>query len=177
MSEWKEIEEFPNYQVSKSGEVKNVKTGRILKPATSANGYYIVSLSDKEKRKTALVHRLVATAFIPNPLNGNIVNHLNGNKKDNHVSNLEWADQLENMNHWYYSLQDKPYSHNNNLKELRLSRGMSQTRLSDLSGVGTPQINKIESGKINIENVILRNAVSLAKALGVKVEELIKQEE
>ena len=90
---------FPNYTVSSKGEVFNAR-GMRLKPDVSKNGYLRVSLSYGDaKHKRCLVHRLVAKAFIANPGNLPQVNHINGDKADNRVENLEWCTALQNLNH------------------------------------------------------------------------------
>ena len=71
---------------------------RILKPSKARNGYLIVILCNGKKKKGKLVHRLVAQVFIPNPNNYEQVDHLNGNKLDNNVNNLEWVTPKENTN-------------------------------------------------------------------------------
>ena len=88
------IEEFNNYSISNLGNVKNDKTGRILKTYTKPSGYKQVQLG----RKTIplYIHRLVAKAFIPNDDNKPQVNHKNGDKSDNRVENLEWVTASEN---------------------------------------------------------------------------------
>jgi hypothetical protein len=101
---WKTIiidgEEW-NYEVCNlDGKVRNTKTGRILKQRRNKKtGYCTVGLSKDGKGKIFYVHRLVATAFIPNPLNYTDVNHINEDKTDNSVENLEWLPHKENMNH------------------------------------------------------------------------------
>lgn len=88
------------YQISTKGEVKNIKTGRILKP--NSNGKYLfVELYKNGKRARFKVHILVATMFIPNPYNKPEVNHKDGNKLNNEKYNLEWCTQSENDKHAY----------------------------------------------------------------------------
>ena len=81
-----------------NGRVDNRK-GRELKPAYDRYGYKRVVFSHNGKRKTCLVHRLVAEAFIPNPKSKPTVNHKNDQKDDNRVENLEWATQREQKAH------------------------------------------------------------------------------
>lgn len=91
---------FDFYLVSNLGNIKNKKTNRILKQQKTQDGYSIVSLIDKDKKKRTLrVHRLVATVFIPNPNNLPQINHKNGDKSKNYVNNLEWCSSLENVRH------------------------------------------------------------------------------
>lgn len=102
---WKPITCTDNvkYEVSSEGKVRSLKTGRILKPCYNTKGYARVDLTsaniDKTKKTRKLVHRLVAQAFIPNPNNLPEVNHINEDKLDNAVENLEWLSRLDNMRH------------------------------------------------------------------------------
>lgn len=98
MNKWKSIEGYPNYIVSDTGEIRNINSIS-SHSIRDKKGYFVTDLYKDGKRKTARVHRLVAEAFIPNPENKSEVNHLNGNKKDNRVSNLEWTTKKENMSH------------------------------------------------------------------------------
>lgn len=92
--EWRKIKGKERYSISENGDVRSDKTGRILKPHKGTAGYYQIMLG----RKTAplYVHRLVAIAFILNPNNLPQVDHINGNKLDNSVSNLRWVSASEN---------------------------------------------------------------------------------
>ena len=116
MSEiWKDIEGYEGlYQVSNYGRVrsldryvkqnhntKQLKKGKIIKQQKGHKGYLILSLCKDKKRKTFKVHRLVAQAFIPNLENKPQVNHINGDKTDNRIENLEWATNGENGLHAY----------------------------------------------------------------------------
>lgn len=98
--EWKLIEGFDGiYSVSNYGEVRNNKTGRLMKPIKNEKGYLRVGLTTNGKLKCMRVHRLVAQAFIHNPDNKPEVNHIDFNKENNCVSNLEWVTGKENTKH------------------------------------------------------------------------------
>jgi hypothetical protein len=87
------------YSVGDNGEVFSHKSGRVMRPGKSRDGYMSVELFKNGKGWRALVHRLVASAFLPNYNNLPQVNHKNENKADNRVSNLEWCTARYNMNY------------------------------------------------------------------------------
>lgn len=87
------------YKVSDDGEVYGKRFKRPLKKHISPNGYYRVKLYKDSKPKMFQVHRIVATAFLENSQNKPQVNHKDGNKLNNKVSNLEWCTQSENLAH------------------------------------------------------------------------------
>lgn len=99
---WKNISNYEGlYQISSFGRVKSLKCGRqkILKLGSNPLGYSIIGLWKDKKQKFFPVHRIVATTFISNPKNKPEVNHIDGNKKNNNIDNLEWVTKSENMKH------------------------------------------------------------------------------
>ncbi len=101
--EWKNVKDYRGfYQVSDLGNVKSFVNGEKMVPKYNVSkGYHEVILCDPytKKRKRYMVHRLVAETFIPNPNNKPCVNHIDGNKKNNCVNNLEWCTYGENNIH------------------------------------------------------------------------------
>jgi hypothetical protein len=98
---WLPVAKYPLYEVSSLGKVRNAHARHVLKPAPNSKGYLCVLLyrGSKASRRSFLVHRLVAEAFLANPSTLPQVNHLNGQKKDNRASNLEWCTCVHNMHH------------------------------------------------------------------------------
>ncbi len=115
MEEWRTIVEFPTYEVSNTGKVRNAKTGRVLKPVTSA-GYPMCNLYKNRKAFTKKIHRLVMETFLPVEDKTLVVNHKDGNKTNNTLSNLEWVTSKTNTKHAFDSgLQLKGEKHGNAL--------------------------------------------------------------
>lgn len=101
---WKDIKGYEGlYKISNTGRVKSFHYNRekILQPLISVRGYYKYTLVKNKTKKQCFMHQLIATAFIPNPNNYPCVNHINGNKKDNRIDNLEWCTIKENNQHAY----------------------------------------------------------------------------
>ena len=98
MEVWKKIAGNPNYIVSNTGRVRRHTASRD-RSLRDRDGYPAVDLYQNGERKTVRVHRLVAETFIPNPDNKPEVNHIDGNKYNNDVSNLEWVTSRENCRH------------------------------------------------------------------------------
>ena len=140
MELWKDIPNFEGlYQANTNGEIRSInhirkngtskyeQQGKLLKFNLNPNGYLQVRLSKNGVAKTYRVNRLIALTFIKNPLNKETVNHINGNKLDNRVENLEWATEKEQAIHRHKVLKI-PYSdckkcHEANKKKIIRSDG------------------------------------------------------
>ncbi len=101
---WKIIEEFPDYEISDTGDVMRTvarpfHSCRLLTGWEHSTGCMCVSLHKEGKRRSMRIHILVAKAFIPNPLTLPTVNHKDGDKKNNDVCNLEWATSERQIIH------------------------------------------------------------------------------
>lgn len=100
MEIFKVIEEFPNYQVSNLGNIKNIKGElMVIGKRKSNSGYLQIRFYDNGKYYYRYIHRLVAIAFLENPNNYRTVNHKDGNKLNNDVNNLEWASDEMQQRH------------------------------------------------------------------------------
>ena len=95
METWKLIEGFGNYSVSDHGNVKNNKTGRIMKTRVNF-GYIIIDMRVNKQTYTKRVHILMAIAFITNPDGKSCVDHIDNDKSNNQIANLRWATHSQN---------------------------------------------------------------------------------
>jgi len=112
MESWKVIAGFENYEVSDLGNVRNIKTGRILKP--NSDKYLIVNLTNNKKAISKAIHKLVANAFLENPLNKKCVDHIDHNTKNNKITNLRWCSQQQNLQN-----KSKPKTNTSGFKGVR----------------------------------------------------------
>jgi len=114
MEVWKNIDGFEGYyQISNFGHVKSLARNtpykksirpikeRILKQAIAATGYPTIALHKNASPNTCYIHRLLLAAFVPNPENKRCCNHIDGNKENNRLENLEWSTHSENEKHAY----------------------------------------------------------------------------
>lgn len=153
---WKEIELYGRkYEVSNLGQVRTIYQElkrsdgvkytikpKILKQRLNKDGYLSVTVGSPNKRTAIKVHRIVATAFIPNPLNKNEVNHIDFNRANNRVDNLEWVTHQENVKH----------SVKNNYDVIRLSRTGIKNGRSKLTDKDIIEIRKLyDNGMTRME--------------------------
>ena len=155
---WKDIEGYEGlYQVSTCGNIKSLakprKNGngrsyiqkeKLLKQSFTSTGYKKVELYKDGKRKSFKVHRLVAIAFIPNPDNKPEVNHIDGNKINNNIDNLEWVTSSENSIHAY---ETGLSPNKKELDEIRIielyNKGASKEEISRMFDVSNVVIARI----------------------------------
>ena len=135
--QWKDIADFDNYEVSDLGRVRNKKTKRILRLVKDSGGYVQVNLYNDGERKSIKIHRLVASTFIPNPLNLPQINHIDENKTNNNVENLEWCSAQYNIDYSQskpvnqYSLDGIYIATYKSIKEASRTTGTDQTGIVD----------------------------------------------
>jgi hypothetical protein len=94
---WKKIKHYEEYEINSIGQVR--RNSKLLKPQMASNGYVNICLCKKGKAKQFRLHRLLAESFIPNPLNKPQINHIDGIRTNNNLSNLEWVIVSENRLH------------------------------------------------------------------------------
>lgn len=97
---WKQIKDY-DYEISLEGIVRRISTKQLKKPYIIHNGYLAIQLNINGKRKGYLVHRLLGKYFIPNPENKPFINHIDSNRLNNSLENLEWCTHQENVVHSY----------------------------------------------------------------------------
>ena len=166
---WRNISDYPNYQVSNLGRVKSMERKikcnkgyrivreRILKPYKDKGGYLMVSLWREGKMKKILVHRLVASAFVQNnSLFNNEINHKDENKSNNCAENLEWCEHIHNINYGTHNERVRKSNTNNPKKSkavMCIETGDIYPSVNELKrkfGFDNSHISKCCRGKIEL---------------------------
>lgn len=151
MLRYKELDGITDYFIREDGKVFHGE--RELKTHLDKNGYVQIGITTNGKTKTYKVHRLVAKAFIPNVLNLKEVNHLDGDKRNNDVSNLEWCDHKHNLGH---ASKMKLFRYGENHQHSKISQkdadeirvlykkgGKSQGKLAEMYGISRAAVYRI----------------------------------
>ena len=126
MQIWKDIEGYKgHYQISNYGNVRSLKKDAFLMKGGYLKGYKIINLWKNGTGKMFRVHRLVAAAFIPNPENKPCIDHIDGNRTNNHADNLRWVTAKENSNN---------YNAPNTYKGKKINKGGKAVLQYDLEG-------------------------------------------
>ena len=144
----KAIKNYENlYSVTTDGRVYSHISNKFLKPQIMANGYYTVTLCSAESRVSAYIHRLVAETYIDKPEHFNVVNHKDGDKCNNHLSNLEWTDYSGNLEHAYeIGLRSSERKHSDEFCSkvfAYLIDGWRQKDVADALGISVPVVKSL----------------------------------
>jgi hypothetical protein len=151
---WKDIPGFVHYQVSDDGQIRRgnkllSQFTKGIKPYLNVNLFYA-----PQKHKGVRVHRMVALAYIPNPENKPQVNHIDGNPKNNNVSNLEWCNASENVTHSYKLGLQIPFGKPKKLTpeivrkiKIAIRSGHTQQKIADTFFISRALVAKIRDNK------------------------------
>lgn len=98
---FEKVKGFKDYVISRDGRIVSLRTKKELKKSNHSGGYLVITLRNSKTKKyyTKYFHRVIATQFIPNPLKLTDINHIDGDKKNNSLDNLEWVTRKENVIH------------------------------------------------------------------------------
>jgi len=152
-----ELKEDNRFEISKCGIIRNAKTKAIKSQYVSDTGYYMITISKNNKSKPYRVHRLLANSFIENSENLKEVNHIDGNKLNNELINLEWVSHFGNMQHAFSTGLANNTGVKNGMTKLNeinvaeikelLKQGISQYKIAEKYSVSRSAILKINLGK------------------------------
>lgn len=164
--EWRDVPEYEGlYQASNYGRIRSLdniqhvvfkgksiskrKYGKVIKPGKHRGGYSMVWLSKNGIVKAYTVHRLIADAFLPNPDGLPEINHIDGDKKNNAITNLEWVSRSENLNHAYKQLGRK---NGNERKVVCIETGVAYKSIQQAAaeyGITGGAIQQVLNGRNN----------------------------
>ena len=189
----KELIESGIIEVTEGGNIFIKATGKEITPKNNGNGYLRIYIPKIKKR--FLLHRLVATAYVPNPDNKPQVNHIDGNKHNNSSNNLEWCTNQENVSHFYETMNGKAFkvdTHSEqyrtgkhsmafksevtekglygNVLRLCYEKNMTIQQLEKEAGLGNGTIGGWKNSSPRVDSL-----QAVARVLKVKVEKLLKE--
>lgn len=154
---FQQLKEDSRFEISQSGIIRNAKTKAIKSQYVSSAGYYMISISKKNKSKPHRVHRLLANNFIENIEKLKEVNHKDGNKLNNKLNNLEWVSHFGNMQHAFSTGLANNTGTKNGMAKLDnekvieiknlLKQGISQYKIAKMYNVSRSAILKINLNK------------------------------
>lgn len=145
-----ELKEDARFEISKSGIIRNKENKKIKSQYVSSTGYYMITISKNNKSKPYRVHRLLANTFIDNSLRLEEVNHIDGNKLNNDLSNLEWVSHFGNMKHAFST----GLANNTGIKN-----GMAKLTNIDVLEIKEKLKSKVSQYKIAKEYNVSRSAI------------------
>ena len=154
-----QLETHQRYEINKLGVIRTISTKAIKSQYVGSTGYYMASFSVNGKSKPARVHRLLAFTFIPNPYAFPEINHIDGDKLNYSLSNLEWCTHKENMEHAFNTGLANNTGEKNGMAKLTefkvmeikalLAEGnLSQYKIADLFGVSRSCVLGIKLGRL-----------------------------
>lgn len=157
IEQWKpvtlEYNSYLKYEVSNFGKVRNQVTGELVKTYNS-HGYevfYYIEETKAKQTRSKCVHDLVAQAFLPNPNHYEFINHIDGNKLNNIVSNLEWVDRSMNVEHAYLQNLNRRQKYSSDqihaVCDFLAHRKISHVQISYMTGVDRKTISDIYIGR------------------------------
>ena len=152
---WMPVKNHETYcKISNYGNVRSIRTGKLRKLQKHSDGYYCLIFYINNKSHIKYLHRLIAETFIPNPNNLPEVNHIDGNKLNNSIDNLEWCTHRQNIIHAYKNqLINHSYGitaklNKNDVNEIRkLYPSHTQLELSKIFNISKSQIQRIVNNK------------------------------
>jgi len=155
------VQNFDNYLISKDGRLITLNyraTGKKkeLFPKENEDGYLKYRLNKNKKRYQMFLHRLIAINFIPNPNNLPCINHIDGNKKNNSISNLEWCTHGDNMRH-YWNKFYVPFT-NGGINNAHSKLTEEQVReIKDIKNKSTSEIARMYGVSWNTIDRVIKN--------------------
>ena len=154
---WKPLKSYDLYEFTMPFNVKRKDSNKILSQYIGSTGYYMITIKKDGKYKPQRVHRLIAKEFIPNPYNKPNVNHIDGNKLNNSIDNLEWCTTMENNRHAIKLGLNNNRGINNGMSKLNpqkvreirllLRDGNSQYKIANIYNVSRSAIMNIHNGR------------------------------